>query len=97
MILCIETESPVTGKNSTIYDAFAGVTSTAAMKRLFDEIFTPAEQRDLVLRWELLHLLRDGIPQREIARRLGISLCKITRGSKYLKDDRSELRKLLES
>jgi TrpR family trp operon transcriptional repressor len=52
---------------------------------------TPAELENLELRWQLLRLLAGGVPQREIASRLGISLCKITRGSRILKDRESEL------
>jgi TrpR family trp operon transcriptional repressor len=35
--------------------------------------------------------LHDGKTQREIANDLGISLCKITRGSKILKDPESQM------
>jgi TrpR family trp operon transcriptional repressor len=37
------------------------------------------------LRWTLLELLAGGVPQRKIAEDLQISLCKITRGSKIMK------------
>jgi TrpR family trp operon transcriptional repressor len=33
-----------------------------------------------------MKMLKAGIPQRKIASELGISLCKITRGAKVLKD-----------
>ena len=56
------------------------------MQRFFDEIFTPAELDDISLRWKLLKDLHDGVAQRKIAKKYGISLCKITRGSKILKD-----------
>ena len=50
-----------------------------------NELLTPSEQRNVALRWRLLTLLSEGVPQRRIADELGISLCKITRGSKVLK------------
>lgn len=59
------------------------------IQRLLGEILTPSEQRDLALRWELMRRLKKGIPQRQIAKELGISLCKITRGAKILKQDHS--------
>jgi hypothetical protein len=37
-----------------------------------------------------------GTPQREIAKDLGLSLCKITRGSRELKKEGSPFRKMLE-
>ena len=41
-------------------------------------------------------LLDEGVTQRAIAERLGVSLCKITRGSRFLKDPESVVRKILE-
>lgn len=59
------------------------------MKSFLEEILTPAERKDLALRWQLMKMLEEGTPQREIASRLGISLCKITRGAKILKNSKS--------
>jgi TrpR family trp operon transcriptional repressor len=49
------------------------------------QILTDDESRAVALRWQLVRMLYDRVPQREIARRLGVSLCKITRGSRELK------------
>lgn len=59
------------------------------MQRFLAEVLTPSERRDLALRWELMRQLKQGVPQRQIAKELGISLCKITRGAKILKQDHS--------
>ena len=59
------------------------------MRRFLEEILTPAERKDLALRWELMRMLMDGISQRQIAEELGVSLCKITRGAKILKQNDS--------
>jgi TrpR family trp operon transcriptional repressor len=48
-------------------------------------LLTPAETADIAARWALVKALGKKIPQREIARDLGVSLCKITRGSRELK------------
>ena len=54
--------------------------------RIFmDALLTPSERARIGLRWRLVCLLAAGVPQRVIAKRLGISLCKITRGSRELK------------
>ncbi len=63
---------------------------------LLDELLTPGERHDLALRWRLLRLLREGVPQRRIARDLRVSLCKITRGSSVLKAPESVCRALLD-
>lgn len=65
------------------------------MKKLFDEMFTEREQKDFILRWDLMKDLYQGIPQREIAAKHKISLCKITRGSKILKKEDSYVKKIL--
>jgi TrpR family transcriptional regulator, trp operon repressor len=75
-------------------DAFCQVTDREDMRRLFTEIFTSAELDDLSLRWKLLAELSEGRTQRDISKRLGISLCKITRGARLLKDEKSVLRSI---
>ncbi|HOL32151.1 MAG TPA: Trp family transcriptional regulator [Anaerohalosphaeraceae bacterium] len=59
------------------------------MRIFLDEILTPAERKDLSLRWQLMKMLQQGFPQRQIAAQLGVSLCKITRGAKILKNNQS--------
>lgn len=73
----------------------AEINDPEIMERFFDEILTPAEKKALSLRWRLMKLLKDGVPQRKIASDLGISLCKITRGSKIIKDSESITNKIL--
>lgn len=73
----------------------AEVGAPATVRKLLDELLTPAERIDLALRWRLLGLLRAGVPQRRIARELGVSLCKITRGSSVLKDPASVCAKMI--
>jgi TrpR family trp operon transcriptional repressor len=59
-------------------------------------LLTPAETADIAARWALVKALDEGCPQREIAKSLGISLCKITRGSRELKKPNSAFRRALE-
>ena len=65
------------------------------MDRLLGELFTHAEIRTLVQRWRLLKKLKDGVTQRNIARQLRASLCKITRGSRVLKQPDSIVAEIL--
>ncbi len=71
------------------------ITDPDELNQLLTEIFTPAELEDISLRWKLLKDLHKGIPQRKIAEKYGISLCKITRGSKVLKNEASMVLKAL--
>ena len=86
----------VTATAADVVKVFTGIEDTRTMKALFDEIFTPAEIQDVALRWRLMTLLHRGVSQRQIASDLGISLCKITRGAKIIKNRRSATRKLLD-
>ena len=58
-------------------------------------LFTPREIAALASRWALVKALREKAPQREIAKALGVSLCKITRGSRELKKEDSAFLKML--
>ena len=65
------------------------------LNRFFNDIFTPAELDDISLRWKLLKDLHNGMTQRKISEKYGISLCKITRGSRVLKEEDSVVLKVL--
>ncbi len=78
-----------------LVQVFSQIDNVRTMRKFFDEIFTEAERKDLSLRWQLMSMLKKKIPQREIASRLGISLCKITRGAKILKNRNSVTNKII--
>lgn len=60
-----------------------------------EEILTPAEISTLSKRWRILKMLNEGFSQREIAKELQVSLCKVTRGAKILKDTNSICSKMI--
>lgn len=68
-----------------IAKVFASITDPKDMEKFIDEMLTTKEVNDLALRWQLLKGLNEGESQRNIAAKHGMSLCKITRGSKVLK------------
>lgn len=61
----------------------------------FDCLFTKPELKDFSKRWSLVKELDSGTTQREIAKKFGISLCNITRGSRELRKENSAFRKAL--
>ncbi|MDR2500838.1 MAG: trp operon repressor [Treponema sp.] len=77
----------------------AGVLAKAENSDLIEAFFrsllTPAETADIAARWALVKALEQKVPQREIAKNLGLSLCKITRGSRELKKTGSAFEKML--
>jgi len=59
-------------------------------------LLTDNEVYEVSSRWALVKLIDSGVTQRQISRDLGLSLCKITRGSKELKKEDSSFRKMLD-
>jgi len=60
-----------------------------------NSLLTPNEIREIASRWELVKRLDRGHSQRQIARQLGLSLCKITRGSRELKKKDSPFKRMI--
>ena len=69
--------------------------TSVEVEQFLNEILTESEIETLSKRWRILNLLKDGVSQREIAKDLGVSLCKITRGSRLLKNENSITAKFL--
>lgn len=61
-----------------------------------EDLLTPQEFEDIVVRWRIIQLLHQGMPQREIAAQLGVSISKITRGSKELLDPKGGFAQILQ-
>ena len=59
------------------------------------EILTNSEVETLSKRWRIVKMLKEGKSQREIAKELQVSLCKVTRGAKILKNKNSVITKIL--
>jgi TrpR family trp operon transcriptional repressor len=75
--------------------AFAATSDSGLIEAFLRSLLTPAETADIAARWALVKALDQKTPQREIAKNLGLSLCKITRGSRELKKPDSPFRKML--
>lgn len=75
--------------------AFSIIDNERDMEKFLAEILTESELEALVFRWRLMKDLYHGETQRHIAEKHHISLCKITRGSKILKDKNAISLKLL--
>ena len=57
------------------------------------EMLSEAEMSALSKRWRILSMLAEGRTQRHIVKELKVSLSKVTRGSKLLKDKNSVITK----
>ena len=64
---------------------FFGSVKKKDLEAVLEDLLTPKEISDLAERIEILRLLEEGHPQREIAQKLGISITTVNRGSRVLK------------
>ena len=74
----------------------AAVTDRVLLKDFLKALLTPQEYNAVAARWALVRLLDQGMTQRKIAETLGLSLCKITRGSREMKKEESSFRKMID-
>lgn len=75
--------------------ALAAVKDGNLVNNFLHSLLTPSEIKDIAARWALIKALDQKVPQREIAKTLGLSLCKITRGSKEMKNPNEPFQKML--
>ncbi|MFA5076593.1 MAG: Trp family transcriptional regulator [Patescibacteria group bacterium] len=61
------------------------------------DLLTPAEYLDLPKRWQIIKKLSQGIPQRQIAKSLGVGIATVTRGSRELMDKKGGFCRALKS
>lgn len=80
----------------TLVQALCKIDDEKRMSIFLEEILTEAENKMISARWELMLRLKRGETHRKIASDLKMSLCKITRGNKFLKDKNSVTNSLLE-
>jgi len=89
-------DDPLVEENlSELALALAKTGDASLIKNFLKRLLTPAETADIAARWALVKALDRKIPQREIAKTLGLSLCKITRGSKEMKNPDHAFQKML--
>jgi len=67
-------------------EAISKIKTPQKAKELLNDILTPNEINDVVSRLQIIKLLKQGFPQREIAKMLKISIAKVTHGSRYIQE-----------
>jgi TrpR family trp operon transcriptional repressor len=73
----------------TIAQALCRIKDEKKMSVFLEEILTGTELKNVYARWELMLRLKKGETHRKIAADLRMSLCKITRGNRILKNENS--------
>ena len=76
--------------------AFSKTDDSELILNFLECLLTQNELSEVASRWALVKKLDKGISQRNIASELGLSLCKITRGSKELQKEDSAFKKMID-
>ncbi len=95
MFLPIVTARSIMQGRKELAKAFLMIEGEGDMLKFLEEILTENELLNLDVRWRLMKDLYRGETQRSIAKKYQISLCRITRGSKILKDKNAISLKLI--
>ena len=75
--------------------ALARVRDQKLIEDFLKSILTPQEIKTVSSRWALVRELDQGMSQRKVAKKLGLSLCKITRGARELKKRQSAFKQVI--
>jgi TrpR family trp operon transcriptional repressor len=67
-----------------LYELFTRIKTPKEAKMFLGDILTQHELEQVAERWQLVKRLSKGMPQRKVKDELGISIEKVTRGSKQL-------------
>lgn len=90
------TEQEINEALTELSTALSRLDDKDTMEEFLRSILTESEINGVTSRWTLVRRIKDGHTQRAIAKDLGLSLCKITRGSKELKKEESAFKKVIE-
>lgn len=83
-------------QKSNLYSLFCAIETPQEAKLLLEDLLTPHELESLAERWQEVQLLAKGMTQRDVAKKMGISISKVTRGSRMLQHGSGGFRLFLE-
>lgn len=81
-----ETERQQARAEEALYRAVISIRSVDECRNLFRDLCTPAELQALVDRWQVVELLEQGLPYRQINDMTGVSVTTIGRVARFLAD-----------
>ena len=68
---------------------------TRDLPDFLEDIFTPGELADIIDRWEIIKCLEQKMSQRAIAKKLHVSLAKVTHGARILSESKQGFKQVL--
>lgn len=79
----------------SLYQAITGIETAAEAKSFFQDLCTPAETQAIVDRWCAAVMLEQGMTQREVAAKAGVSVTTVGRVARCLINKKSGYKRLL--
>lgn len=76
-----------------LYAAFTNLRTTTDVEQLMKDLLTPHELKAVAERWQIVKSISEGVPHRKIAGEIGISIAKVTRGSKAMRKSHGGFKK----
>ncbi|MFH1218297.1 MAG: YerC/YecD family TrpR-related protein [Candidatus Peregrinibacteria bacterium] len=80
-----------------LIEVFSAVKEPKLMESFLRNILTPAELDEIAKRLQIFKMLHKGVPQRMVAKKLGVSIGTISRGSRELKYGEKGIAKVLDN
>ena len=77
-----------------ISDIILKLNKKEEIRQFLSELLADSEMSTLSKRWQILKMLSEHLTQREISKELNVSLCKVTRGARILKDKNAVITRL---
>ena len=66
------------------------------LREFLQDLLSPAEYKDLSIRWQIVKLLNKKVPHRDISKKLRVSVATVTRGSRELLNKKGGFKQVLQ-
>lgn len=77
-------------------EVIASIKGASVAESFLHNILTPSELEEISKRLQIVKLLMKGVPQRDVAKKLGVSMGTVSRGSRELKYGADGFKKVLQ-
>ena len=84
-----------TNQDKELIEGFSKLQNEKEISSFLRDLLTPAEKEEIPKRLQIVKMLLQGVPQRQISEKLGVGIATVTRGARELKKKNSAFRKLL--
>lgn len=71
-----------------LFGLFSCLKTSGEAESFLRDLLTPSELNQVAERWQIVKRLVNGVPQRKVKDELGVSIEKVTRGARAVKDSK---------